>query len=528
MSEQGSAGTQMVSPDSVSVSNFLTERGQDSWHIPSSTLRRVLQVASSQLGADVTFSRAAGASSAVPHVEVRAQDGTLLGELRCPESQASTEMAAPVLELLAGLLAEVAQLDSSRVIPSAELDSTQERIARAARGEGMHSVLQPVIEIGTGIIVGGEALARFDEPPPQPDIWFSDAFAVGMELELDLAAARSALRLLDSLPPSAFLAVNISPSTLTSAQFAQLFAGVDLSRIVIEVTEHSPISDYGRIAEALAHFRAAGMRLAVDDAGAGYASFRHILLLRPDLIKIDISLVRDIHLDPVRQALVAAMASLARKTAATLIAEGVEIQAELDMLARLGVRHAQGFLLAKPSEELTDTEYPRPSPLARSITEVDDVSAEIARTVSEAHDLESLVRPLLDVVLRLTGLQSSYLTHLDSAKGMLHHVYVANAAEEIVPEGMVIPWEDSLCVRAHSKGIEWTSEVSEDMADAELAKAVGIQTFMSLPIKDNEGHTVATLCGLSTEPVYLGETALAQVRLCAHLIATSQLPVRHT
>jgi EAL domain-containing protein (putative c-di-GMP-specific phosphodiesterase class I) len=138
-------------------------------------------------------------------------------------------------------------------------------------------------------------------------------------------------------------------------------AGTDPASLVVEITEHVAVEDYDALSRVLRRFRDAGLRLAVDDAGAGYASLRHILKLRPDYIKIDLSLVRDIHLDPARQALVASLVSFARTVDAVLVGEGVEQQAELDMLVTLGVRQMQGFLLCPPCANPPTTGFRRPS-----------------------------------------------------------------------------------------------------------------------------------------------------------------------
>ena len=117
---------------------------------------------------------------------------------------------------------------------------------------------------------------------------------------------------------------------------------------MIEVTEHAPIADYKRLNAAVDTLRALGVRFAVDDAGAGFASLRHILRLAPDFIKLDRTLINGIQSDRSRQALAAGLISFAERIDATIIAEGIEKLAELNMLASLGVGHGQGFFLARP------------------------------------------------------------------------------------------------------------------------------------------------------------------------------------
>ena len=245
--------------------------------------------------------------------------------------------------MLAGILAE---LDVSDTKPDA-LESVRRRTRGAIRGQGRSLVLQPIVDVLTGVADGVEALARFDSPQP-PCEWFAQAEPVGLRLPLEIAAARTALAALDRPGHVGYLSLNLSAEAILSEEFSALVAATDPCRLVVEITEHAAVEDYEALTTALRRPRAAGLRLAVDDAGAGYASLRHILKLSPDFIKIDLSLVRDIHLDEVRQALVTLLVHFARKVDAVLVAEGVEQQAELDTLVGLGVRHMQGYLLCPP------------------------------------------------------------------------------------------------------------------------------------------------------------------------------------
>jgi EAL domain-containing protein (putative c-di-GMP-specific phosphodiesterase class I) len=171
---------------------------------------------------------------------------------------------------------------------------------------------------------------------------------VDLGIDLELVAARRALRALDRLPAPLYLSVNLAPATILAAGFIQTFGPV-ADRLVIEVTEHAPVHDYDALDHVLEGFRGAGGRLAVDDAGAGFASLRHILRLRPDLIKLDLALTRDIHQDRHRRALAAALRSFAAELGADIVAEGIEQHAELAALAALGVRYGQGYHLGRPA-----------------------------------------------------------------------------------------------------------------------------------------------------------------------------------
>lgn len=221
--------------------------------------------------------------------------------------------------------------------------------------DAIRSVLQPVVDLRTSHVVGFEALARFiTEPARPPNVWFDEADAVGLGVDLELAALRASLGHLGQLPQDVFLAVNLSPQAAVSHGLQDCLRGAPLHRLVLEITEHAPVSDYDRLTPALDALRGRGCRLAVDDAGAGYASFRHILRLAPDLIKLDISLTRDLETDPVKRALARSLVDFAAQSGAAIIAEGVENAAQLAVLTELGVAYAQGYHLGRPGA-LADT-----------------------------------------------------------------------------------------------------------------------------------------------------------------------------
>jgi EAL domain-containing protein (putative c-di-GMP-specific phosphodiesterase class I) len=223
-------------------------------------------------------------------------------------------------------------------------------IAELVRAEAIRVVYQPVVDLKSGMVVGVEALSRFPDPPGgPPDIWFAKAARAGLGPALEMAAIQAALPARSKLPPGVFLAVNVSPATLVSSELAEAWGSGDLTQVVLELTEHVPVEDYDAIGRAVAQLRRQGARLAVDDMGAGYASFRHLLGLDPDIVKLDIYLTRGIDSDPARRALATALASFTRETRRQLIAEGVETRQELRALQQLGVNWAQGYYLGRPA-----------------------------------------------------------------------------------------------------------------------------------------------------------------------------------
>lgn len=215
-----------------------------------------------------------------------------------------------------------------------------------------HSVFQPFVEINTGITVGYEALTRFDDGRP-PDLCFLEAHTVGLGSELEALCASVAIESARDLAQDLFLSVNFSPAALLDGHAATTIARANRP-IVIEITEHVRIGNYAAVRKAVDEIE--GCQLAVDDAGAGFASLSHILELRPDYVKLDISIVRNIDSNPARQSMTAGMCHFAQKSGTVIIAEGVETQAEADTLRELGVTLgqrgmlAQGYLFGRPKK----------------------------------------------------------------------------------------------------------------------------------------------------------------------------------
>ncbi len=210
---------------------------------------------------------------------------------------------------------------------------------------------QPIVNLIDQSVKGFEALARFNTDPYRtPDQWFADASQIGRGVELELEAIKRSLEGAKKLPATCSVGLNVSPECLMSDALSDVLAFRDPSQIILEVTEHAQVADYTHLINCIAHFKKAGYRLAVDDAGAGYSSLNHIVQLQPDIIKLDISLTRDIHLDQVRRSLGHALVFFAKETNAEIVAEGIETQGEMKTLAELGVDFGQGYFFAKPLE----------------------------------------------------------------------------------------------------------------------------------------------------------------------------------
>ncbi len=230
--------------------------------------------------------------------------------------------------------------------------------------EGIDIAFQPIIDLRSGSCLGVEALARFPKPFGPPDQTFADAEAVDLGLDLERLAVREAWKVLPRLGPEQFLAFNVSPNALVElARRARQRDDLPLSRLVVEITEQSVVASYTDLTDSLTPLRNKGLRIGVDDAGAGYASLHHIVELRPDFIKVDRSLVDGLADDHARRVAVSAFVLLSLDLGATIVAEGVESPRDLAALCDLGVHAAQGYLLGKPSTKRSDlTRWTEPSP----------------------------------------------------------------------------------------------------------------------------------------------------------------------
>jgi len=287
-----------------------------------------------------------GAHLAVP---IRLRDGRIYGTFCCfsflPDSSLN-DRDLGMLRTLADLVAN--QLEQSvETLRKREDSLSRARFALDNDQPGM--VYQPIFRLQDGGIEGVECLARFDiEPRRPPNEWFAEAASVGLGVALEARALSKAVTELRTVPGDFYIAINCSPQAIISDELRNVMRDIPPQRLVLEITEHNYVDNYALLRQALIAPRASGVRVAIDDTGAGYASMRHILSIDPDIIKLDISLTHNIDRDRRRRALAGAMLEFARHTGSTIIAEGVETAEELATLRELGVKEAQGFHFGKP------------------------------------------------------------------------------------------------------------------------------------------------------------------------------------
>jgi diguanylate cyclase (GGDEF)-like protein len=261
-------------------------------------------------------------------------------------------------------------------------DEQREDFARLiARPHAVRPAFQPIVSLASGEPAGFEALARFDgKPGLPPSWWFGQAHRFGLGTALEAEAVRAALDV-SPRPEGTFLSINLSPSALASQEVRELLPA-DMRGVVIEITEEERVLDVEGLQRHLDPLRARGARIAVDDAGEGYAGLQQVMSMRADIIKLDRALAADVHADPAKIALIGSLVHFARSTGASICAEGIESLDELRVLIHLGVVHGQGWALGRPGEP-----WPR-------------VNAEAARLCRELRSEEAKIVPLDAVAAR--------------------------------------------------------------------------------------------------------------------------------
>lgn len=281
---------------------------------------------------------------------VRIPGGGTYGTLCCVTAAADPSLGPHQLDALDYLAGAIGPELTAIELEIAQSEGATETFSTLLQHRGLLPVFQPIVDLESEQTVAFEALTRFTvKPEHAPDWWFGVADRLGLRHRLELVALQSALAASVELPPGVRLSVNASPTALLDEQFCAALESVARRPLIVEITEHAVVEDYEELAPVLHRLRARGIAVAVDDAGSGFASFRHVIAVAPDLIKLDMSLTRHVDADRGRRAFIAALVRFARDTGAQLVAEGVETEAELQALRQLGVDLAQGYLLGRPA-----------------------------------------------------------------------------------------------------------------------------------------------------------------------------------
>ena len=326
---------------------------QDSycWHIRAGNLPELISDAYElpfAVSLQVTHSASIRSHVSVP---IRRSDGSIYGMFCCFSPRPNKTLNTRDLQLM-HLFAKLVQNEVRRKLTVADNETAlTEQIKSILTEKRFEMAYQPIFDLETGEIAGLEALSRFNPSPYRPpNLWFDDAEWVGLGKELELCVIEEAAKAIPRMPKGAYLSLNASPKTIASGQLPKVLADVQPEQVVIEVTEHVAVADWASLDRALSTLRGLGFRIAIDDAGAGYAGLQQMVRLQPEIIKLDRSLVSGIDEDRARRSLCAAMVHYANETQATLVAEGIESAGEARALKDLGVFRGQGFHLARPAK----------------------------------------------------------------------------------------------------------------------------------------------------------------------------------
>jgi EAL domain-containing protein (putative c-di-GMP-specific phosphodiesterase class I) len=278
---------------------------------------------------------------------VRLSDGSLYGTLCAFGFTSDEELTARDETLMSVLASAASVIIEPEIREQQRRDDIDARLGPLVAAGGPLVVLQPIVDLATGARVGAEALSRFPvDWGKAPDVVFEEAHSIGRGHEVELLALQGAAAHLDRV--GGYVAMNVSPQTLLTPGFAGLLGGLPLDRVLLELSEHDRVEDYDALARALAPLRAAGMRLAIDDVGAGFSSLRHIVVTDPDVLKMDRSIVSGLHVDPVLSKLVESLVAFGHGCGVTVVAEGIETGEEAAALLALGVDLGQGWFLGRP------------------------------------------------------------------------------------------------------------------------------------------------------------------------------------
>ncbi|RBP79596.1 EAL domain-containing protein [Marinomonas rhizomae] len=277
-------------------------------------------------------------------------DGSLYGSVYCFQNQPDytlNERDLSVIEYFANLIGKTLDSHTEKSQQRHEIES---RINNVIENDLITMHYQPILDLNTNNITGYESLARFhSDPYVAPDIWFKDAYLIGMDEKLEMLAVKSALQVEKYFRNNNhYLSINVSPAHILSGALERVIEHISCE-VLVEITEHQPIADYVAFQRAFNSLRCKRVKLAIDDVGTGYSNLSNILELEPDIIKLDLSLTRDIHKDRKRIALASAMCTFAKEMNCEIIAEGIENRHELNKLKELGVNKGQGYFIGRPS-----------------------------------------------------------------------------------------------------------------------------------------------------------------------------------
>jgi diguanylate cyclase (GGDEF)-like protein len=404
-------------------------------------------------------------------------------------------------------------------------------IERILQASGIEPVFQPVVSLTTGKLLGYEALARFpDAPARPPSTWFAQANACGLGPKLEAAAIYAALQT-ELRPPGTHIAVNVSPSALSTDAVMRVLPH-DLSDVIIELTEHEVYVGDSLLAHSLAKLRERGARIAIDDAGAGYAGLKQVMWVRPDIVKLDLELTRGIHSDPVRMALVESLVRFARRVGATVCAEGIETFEDIEVLANLDVPWGQGFAIGRPAPPWSDVAPPAaqtcrdalanalvstPGGESRTISAGDRRLEHLSERIANARSRADLFSAL-DLIAGELHADKVVLSQWQPSMGSLETL--AESGSQVEDEYFAISdYPESGRVIVDQRAVQvLAGDPRADSAEVSLLLAEGYRSLLMIPVV-LRGETLGMLEAMAAEERPWTRTEINRARIVANQLA---------
>jgi diguanylate cyclase (GGDEF)-like protein len=405
-------------------------------------------------------------------------------------------------------------------------EAVRARVRDAVSGDGLSMAFQPIVDLASGVVHGVAALPRFDGPPRQPPgVWLREAEEVGLRAELELASVRLALEALPLLPPESFVGIGVGPVVAASPRLSDAIPVTEAGRIVLELIDHGGVGDYGVLSEALAGLRERGVRVALDDSGEGLASLQHIGELRPEFVKLDRSLTRNVDRDPTRRALAFALLSFAVQTGATVIADGIETRAELGALRGLGATYGRGYLIGRPLRLVDGPAFPVRVDLPPVPNQFRGGGAGAATApVRRFRTFLDGMRIALDALEERMPGSVLMLGHLDYSTRVMRLIEARGPADLSLAPGRTFPLDEAPCYHMSSgRGPRLCGDIASEPVYAALPLLVEADavSYAGAPLELTDGTRIGALSALSPRADAYDEAGLEVMRgLAAALAAT--------
>lgn len=437
--------------------------------------------------------------------------------------------------------ASFAMFDPEMEASAAEALSLESDLRRSLRDSEVHVLYQPVVNLFSGHVTGVEALLRWKHPERgwvAPADFIPMAEHSGLILPLGEWVLGEACRQLaqwdhisDANHARISMAVNVSLRQLARPGLIQVVkraledSGIAPERVVLEITETALLEDNDTILR-LRELHDLGLKISIDDFGTGYSSLARLRTCPVDFLKLDRSFVAEVVDDASDVPILRATVAMAGGLGLGVVAEGIETAAQFNYLRRLGCHEGQGYLMSYPVPAAEIDVLLRENILLAPSAKLpeDAVNEEmleglISAAISPAVSLNAFVRPLLETLERLSGVESTYLTRIHWEMLEMEITYSHNAGAIVVSEGLVSKWSETLCCRALAGGPSNISDVPNTFPDSRAAAQLGLITHFTVPIEVEPGVVFGTLCGGSSYSQILTDADMAVVRVFAQLIA---------